>query len=383
MTIAIVTGTRPEIIKMYPIIKILDTNSIDYSYIHTGQHYDYELFLKFIEEFGIRRPDYTISFEESTVTGQVARIIKEVGLILDKILPALVLAEGDTNSVLASALAALKNRIPIAHIEAGLRSNDWRTVEEHNRRIVDHVSDILFSPSAMSSKNLRNEHVYGEIHTVGNTIIDAINLRLGKEYLDNDDHSKRNKLFSSLKIDPSIADNYILVTMHRSENVDDPRTLKQVLTALSDTKLNYLFPMHPHTLKRIHQYRLTKYLTNRIRIIDPVGYMAFLQLLKNCQFVITDSGGVQEEVTSPRINKRALILRDCTERPESVKSGHCVLCKIDRNEIVEQIQRFDKQSSRNISYNKCPYGDGTSAMKIVEIISNKFALKKIKNKVSS
>lgn len=168
MTIAIVTGTRPEIIKMYPIIKILDTNSIDYSYIHTGQHYDYALFLKFIEEFGIRKPDYSISIEESTVTAQLARIIKEVGLILEKLLPTLVLVEGDTNSVLASALAALKNRIPIAHIEAGLRSNDWRTVEEHNRRIVDHVSDVLFSPSAMSSKNLQNEHVYGEIHTAFN-----------------------------------------------------------------------------------------------------------------------------------------------------------------------------------------------------------------------
>ena len=381
MTIAIVTGTRPEIIKMYPIIKILETNSIDYSYIHTGQHYDYELFLKFIEEFGIRKPDYSISIEESSVTAQVSRIIKEVGLILEKLLPALVLVEGDTNSVLASALAALKNRIPIAHIEAGLRSNDWRTVEEHNRRIVDHVSDILFSPSATSSKNLRNEHVYGEIHTVGNTIIDAINLCLGKDYHNNGDHSsKRNELFSLLKVDLSIADNYILVTMHRSENVDDPHTLKQVLTALSDTKLNYLFPMHPHTLKRIRQYRLTKYLGNRIRIIEPVGYMAFLQLLKNCQFVITDSGGVQEEVTSPRINKRALILRDCTERPESVKSGHSVLCKIDRDEIVKRIERFDKHGSRvSASYN-CPYGDGTSAMKIVEIISNKFALKKINKK---
>ena len=133
--------------------------------------------------------------------------------------------------------------------------------------------------------------------------------------------------------------------------------------------------MHPHTLKKIHQYRLTRYLTNRISVIEPVGYMTFLQLLKNCQFVVTDSGGVQEEVTSPIINKRALILRDCTERPESVKSGHCVLCKIDHNMIVEQIERFDKQDSRITPSNKCPYGDGTSAMKIEKILSNKFDLK--------
>jgi len=376
MTVAIVTGTRPEIIKMYPIIKLFDSRSIDYAYIHTGQHYDYELFLKFIEEFRIRKPDYTISIDKSSAIDQVAIIIKQVGLILGKLLPSLVLVEGDTNSVLATALAALKTRIPIGHVEAGLRSNDWRTVEEHNRRIVDHVSDILFSPSAMSSKNLLDEHVYGEISTVGNTIIDAINLCLGKDYLDNNDHSSRNKLFSSLQIDPSIADDYILVTMHRSENVDDPNTLKQVLVALSDTKLNYLFPMHPRTLKRIHQYRLTKYLTKGIRIIDPVGYMAFLGFLKYCKFVITDSGGVQEEVTSPRINKRALILRDCTERPESVDSGHCVLCKIDRNEIVEQIERFDNYNSRNIASCNSPYGDGTSAIKIVEILSKKFPLER-------
>ncbi len=181
MTIALITGTRPEIIKMFPIMKIFDSRLIDYTYIHTGQHYDQELFIKFIEEFGVRKPDYHISMKEPNPIDQVSIILREVGAIINKLQPSLVLIEGDTNSVLASALAALKSTIPIAHVESGLRSNDWRTVEEHNRRIVDHVSDILFSPTEISSKNLHDEHVYGEVHTVGNTVMDAINLCLGKE----------------------------------------------------------------------------------------------------------------------------------------------------------------------------------------------------------
>ena len=368
MTIAVVTGTRPEIVKMYPIIKQFDSRSIDYKYIHTGQHYDYNLFLKFIEEFEIRRPDVCISADVSNPVNQVTSIMEKIGIVMNELRPSLVLVEGDTNSVLASALAALKSKIPIAHIESGLRSNDWKTVEEHNRKIVDHVSDLLFSPTAVSSRNLQNEHVHGEIHSVGNTIIDAINLCLDKEYHE----PEYNALLLSLGISPSVAKDYILVTLHRSENVDDPKNLKQVLIALSDSKLNYLFPMHPHTLKRILDYGLTKYLTKRIIVIEPLGYLSFLRVLRNCKFVITDSGGIQEEVTSQKLNKRALILRDCTERPESVDSGHCVLCTIQYDEIIEQIKRFDNVSFRNAASPNSPYGNGTAAMKICDILERRF-----------
>jgi len=139
MTIAIITGTRPEIIKMYPIIKLFDARATDYKYIHTGQHYDYDLFLKFIEEFEIRKPDIYISANTSNPVKQVSNIMDKIGSVMNDLHPSLVLVEGDTNSVLASALAALKSNIPIAHIESGLRSNDWKTVEEHNRKIVDHI----------------------------------------------------------------------------------------------------------------------------------------------------------------------------------------------------------------------------------------------------
>jgi UDP-N-acetylglucosamine 2-epimerase (non-hydrolysing) len=369
MTIAVITGTRPEIIKMYPIIKVFDSRSIGYKYIHTGQHYDYNLFLKFIEEFEIRKPDICISADVSNPVNQVASIMKEIGTVLNELRPSLVLVEGDTNSVLASALAALKSNIPIGHIESGLRSNDWKTVEEHNRKIVDHVSDILFSPTDVSTKNLQVEHVHGDIHTVGNTVIDAIKLCLSKsDFTNNKTDSKY--VLESLGID-ELANDFILVTIHRAENVDDMRILKQVLQALSDSNLKYIFPMHPHTLKRIQEYGLKRHVGKAIKIIEPVGYSEFITLLKKCRFVITDSGGVQEEITSPQINKRALVLRDCTERPESVDSGHSVLCKLDYDDILKHVAEFQRDDRANSSDN-APYGNGDTAIKIVKIVEKKF-----------
>lgn len=370
MTIALVTGTRPEIIKMFPIMKQLDSKLIEYTYIHTGQHYDYELFLKFIEEFDVRKPDYSISTQESNPVDQVSIILKKVGALLNKLKPSLVLTQGDTNSVLCSALAALKSSIPIAHVESGLRSNDWRTVEEHNRRIVDHVSDILFSPTETSTRNLYDEHVYGKIHTVGNTVIDAINLCFSKEYHQND-LSEEERRLTLMRIKPVAPDNFILITMHRAANVDNLGNLKQILMAISDSNLSYIFPMHPHTYKRIQEHALTKHLGRNIKIIDPLGYLEFMGLLRKCKFVITDSGGIQEEITSPLINKRALILRDCTERPESVESGHSVLCKIERKTILEQINYLEMNCSNVKKSAGSPYGSGYAAVKIAEILEKK------------
>jgi UDP-N-acetylglucosamine 2-epimerase (non-hydrolysing) len=365
MTIAVITGTRPEIIKMYPIMKLFDSRAIDYKYIHTGQHYDYDLFLKFIEEFKIRKPDIYISADVADPVNQVSSIMAKIGSVMNELHPTLVLVEGDTNSVLASTLAALKTGISIAHIESGLRSNDWKTVEEHNRKIVDHVSDILFSPTDVSTKNLQKEHVHGEIHTVGNTVIDAINLCLDGDDVQANDNTN-SKAFSRSRIEEQ--DDFVLVTLHRSENVDDIGIIKQILMALSESNLKYIFPMHPHTLKRIQEFGLIKDIGKAIKIIPPLGYFDFLKLMINCNFVITDSGGVQEEITSPKINKRALVLRDRTERPESVQSGHSVLCKIEKEVILEHIRILGMNVSKSPSSNKSPYGNGDSAIKIADIL---------------
>jgi UDP-N-acetylglucosamine 2-epimerase (non-hydrolysing) len=376
MTIAVITGTRPEIIKMYPIMRLFDSRSIDYKYIHTGQHYEYNLFIKFIEEFGIRKPDICISADISSPIKQVSTIMNKIGNVISQIRPSLVLVEGDTNSVLASALAALKSGTAIAHVESGLRSNDWKTVEEHNRRIVDHISDILFSPTDISTQNLTGEHVHGEIHTVGNTIIDAINLSLSheksgpqlqSEISDSTTLEREKVQFNNHKND----DEYVLVTLHRSENVDEMAILKLVFDALSESSHKYIFPMHPRTMKRVQQFGLMQSIGNNIKITEPVGYSDFLRLLKGCKFVITDSGGVQEEITSPQINKKAIVLRECTERPESVDSGHSVLCSIEHDDILELITEFHRDY-KAISLGAPPYGNGDSAFKITELVEKKY-----------
>ena len=360
MTFAIITGTRPEIIKLFPIMKLFSENAVDYKFIHTGQHFDYELSVKFIEEFGIRRPDYNIILTkcaELPQEQQTAEIMRKIGDIFrNEFFPSLVLIEGDTNSVLASALAAVKSNIPIAHLEAGLRSKDWKSFEEHNRRIVDCVADILFAPTSESANNLKMEHVHGDVHIVGNTVMDAIKLCLQS------DENCSNVNNNILKINS----HFVLVTLHRAENVDNRDFLRHVLTALSNSRHNYIFPMHPRTSKRIREFGLENLVTKQIIVTNPVGYSDFLRLLRMCMFVITDSGGVQEEITSPFINKRAIVLRKYTERPESIETGHAMLCKAEKNQILSAIKKIEKATE--ITTIQSPYGSGNSAEKIASIL---------------
>jgi UDP-N-acetylglucosamine 2-epimerase (non-hydrolysing) len=361
MTLTITTGTRPEIIKLYPVMRLLDLKGINYKFVHTGQHYDYEMSAKFIEEFGLRKPNYNIVLTSSEPPIQVSEIINKLTYILQDFDASLVMVQGDTNSVLASALAALKSDIPIAHIEAGLRSSDWRSAEEHNRRVVDVISHILFAPSEEAARNLRNEHLPGDIHPVGNTILDTVRLCL--ESVEND----------AKKEEDTDEDNFVLVTLHRSENVDNPETIKNILMALSDSGLNLIYPMHPRTSKNIQRFGLEKLISPRLRVTQPIGYYEFLRLLRKCKYVITDSGGIQEEITSPFINKNALVLRDFTERPESLKSGHAMLCpSLEYDKIIDAIIKMESLGDpRNVP---SPYGYGNSAEKIVEILEKEKCL---------
>ena len=370
MTFALITGTRPEIIKMIPLMKSLDSEGIDYKFIHTGQHHDFELFLKFIEDFNVKMPDYNINLTPSSGSiEQLSEMILKIGRILKELQPSSVIVQGDTNSVVASAFAAIKSRIPLVHVEAGLRSYDWRTPEEHNRRIVDHMSNVLFAPTTQSERNLRNEQVQGRIFMVGNTIVDAVELciqLMSTKYCYN--HSDKESILNkiNLKIDPAKC---VLLTLHREENVDNRDSLKQILSALADSGLHFVCPMHPRTVKRIHEFGLEDLISTSIKVIEPVGYFDLLTLLKICRFVISDSGGIQEEVTSPHINKHALILRDSTERPESIASGHTIMCPIDYNEIRMSIRKIEL-GEFPATQDVCPYGDGNSAHKIVEILKS-------------
>jgi UDP-N-acetylglucosamine 2-epimerase (non-hydrolysing) len=366
--VALVAGTRPEIIKLFPIMKLFDEQKIPYTFIFTGQHYSFNLFMNFIKEFKVRSPDFFIDLNyPDDAVSQFSMLITEIGKILKLSQPSSVIIAGDTNSVIATALTASKLRIPIIHIEAGLRSYDWRMQEEYNRRVTDHISDLLFAPTKEAVLVLEKEKVQGQIYLVGNTVIDAIRICLESdmEKYDNNKHDKLSKYEEIVKG----TENYVLLTLHREENVNNAHNLKTVLEVLSEFDFNCIFPVHPHTMQKLKEFDLGKSMGKNLKIIDPVGYIDFVNLMKNCQFVITDSGGIQEEITAPQINKKALVLRNSTERYESLLSGHAVLCNVEyvamKNAINNILNSLPVLQSKPTD---CPYGNGYSAEKIIEVL---------------
>lgn len=352
MNVAIVMGTRPEIIKLSPIVSQL--NKKNSTLILTGQHYDYNLSVQFIEELGIRRPDYSLNLHHSNPAMQTGEIIIRVAKILSKINTDTVVVQGDTNTVLATAIASLKTKIPITHVEAGLRSFDWRMPEEHNRIEVDHISELLFAPTENAKRNLLHENVHGKIFVTGNTVIDAIN-----KYAD----IAHKKSHISIEID-----NYILMTLHRTENVDNEKTLSSIVKAIIKSKEKIIFPVHPHTLKRLHEFNLYRKLKTsaNVLLLKSVGYFDILELMKKCSFILTDSGGIQEEATSPKIRKKVLVVRKTTDRPESVKAKMSEIVGTETKRIVAAIRKTS--DNPRIDTKSTPYGKGDSANQIITLI---------------
>lgn len=355
MKTAIVMGTRPEIIKLSPIIHQIRK---DDSIIFTGQHYDYNLSLQFIEELGIRKPDYSMKLSKTNPTIQIGEMIIKLGKILQKLKPDTVLVEGDTNTVLAASIASLKLGIPISHVEAGPRSFDWRMPEEHNRIQVDHISDLLFAPSYYAKKNLIAEQVHGKIFVTGNTIIDAIRM-----------YADKASGKSNLSIN---VEDFILMTLHRSENVDDKKTLSSIIKAVLDSNHDVIFPIHPRTVKRLHQFGLYSKLNEspNVLLIKPVGYFDMLELMKKCLFIVTDSGGIQQEATSPKIRKKVLVTRKTTDSPEAVAAGVAKVVGVGTNGILSEIKKTIKDPK--IRTKNTPYGKGNAAKQIIRIMQKCF-----------
>ena len=355
MKVAVVMGTRPEIIKLASVIEKLRDNSY---VIFSGQHYDYNLSMQFIEELKVKTPDVFIKLGSSEPPIQIAKIIMRLAKIFSEQKPDTVIVEGDTNTALAGAIASLKSGIPISHVEAGPRSFDWRMPEEHNRIQVDHISELLFAPSKLTRRNLLFEHVHGKIYVTGNTVIDAINK-----------YSKISKKKSNLDLK---VDNFILMTLHRGENVDDRRTLSSIVKAVLDSRENVIFPVHPRTLKRLKEFSLYSKLqdSDKILLFGPVGYFDMLELMKKCSFIITDSGGIQQEATSPRIRKRVLVTRKTTDSPEAVKAGVAKVVGADYSKIISAIKKTSKNPK--LSTKETPYGRGEAAKHIVKVIRKYF-----------
>ena len=355
MKIAIVMGTRPEIIKLSSIVKRL--NSRNSTIVFTGQHYDYNMSLKFIKDLGLRKPDYYMKLTklQNTTTDratQIGEIILKLAKIISSVDPDIVIVQGDTNTVLAAAITGLKCGIPISHVEAGLRSYDWRMPEEHNRIAVDHISEFLFAPTLYNKRTLQQEKVHGKISVTGNTSIDAI-----EENIKNIEDKKTLDLY---------VDDFALVTLHRGENVDDRESLSSIMRALLKSKINLVFPVHPRTVKRLRQFGLyEKIKTSNITLLPAVGYFDMLYLMKKCRFIISDSGGVQEEATSPKIKKRVLVVRKTTDRIEAIKEGYSELVGTCTDTIVKAIK---KNMDEKIQYSSSPYGTGNAGKKIIDIL---------------
>jgi len=356
MKTAIVLGTRPEIIKLSPIIKKL--NRRNNLIIFTGQHYDYELSMQFIQQLELRKPDYSLKITHNKPPLQISEIITKLSKIFEEEKPDIVIVEGDTNSVLAGGISSIKSGIPVSHVEAGLRSFDWRMPEEHNRIIVDHLSELLFAPTIISKNNLISENVHGRIFVTGNTSIDTINTY-------SDISKKKSKL--SVEID-----DYILMTLHRTENVDNKTILSSIVKGIINTHEKIIFPIHPHTLKRLHDFNLYNKLSKseNILLLDSVGYFEMLELMKGCSFIVTDSGGLQEEVTSPKIRKKVLVVRKTTDRPEAVEAGFAEVIGTDQKNITFSIKKTAKKPK--IKSKKTPYGNGNSSDQIIRKIQRYF-----------
>ncbi|TFG12462.1 UDP-N-acetylglucosamine 2-epimerase (non-hydrolyzing) [Candidatus Thorarchaeota archaeon] len=356
--IFVVIGTRPEIIKMAPIIHECRKRGTPHYVLHTGQHYSRKMSQEFFKDLDLAAPDKNLNIGSGSHSTQTAKALVGIEKELIQEKPDVVLVQGDTNAVLSAALAAVKLNIPVAHVEAGLRSYDVRMPEEHNRRLTDHASAYLFAPTENSKRILEDESVWGEIFVTGNTVIDTLESRI----------PIAQKRFSNS--DMNLPDEFALLTLHRAENVDDKEILSGIIEGLLRLETPIIFPAHPRTISRLRAFDMLLKLEDspKIRIIEPVGYLQFLYLMEEASFIITDSGGLQEEVTAPSLNKQAFVLRTSTERPEAVNSGHVMVVGIDKDVFPKRIKKgLDNPKKRR----SCPYGDGTAAIKILDILEKK------------
>ena len=357
MKVSIVMGTRPEIIKMAPVVKELEKRQDDYFILHTGQHYSYNLDRVFFDQLELPPAKYNLEAGSGSHAEQTAKILVGVEKVLEKESPDIVLVLGDTNSVFAGALAATKLHIKVGHIEAGLRSYDKQMPEEINRRLTDHCADYLFAPTEKAKTILRGEGIAEDkIFVTGNTIVDAVyqNLERARE---------KGDTLSTLHLNPR---GYFLVTLHREENVDSQQRLTSILEALDEVAVEYhlpvIYPIHPRSQKRMSQVGLTP---KNLKLIEPLAYLDFLQLASNARLILTDSGGVQEE--SCILGVPCVTLRDNTERPETIEVGSNILAGASPSRIIECTEFMLRRENKWEN----PFGDGKASERIVAIIKEK------------
>jgi len=360
MKIGIILGTRPEIIKLSSILRHCKKRGANYFIIHTNQHYSENMDAVFFEELELPKPKYELGIGSGSHGEMTGRMMSRLEEVLVKEKPQVVLVQGDTNTVMAGALVATKLGVKVGHVEAGLRSYDRTMPEEINRIVTDHIADYLFCPTKKQADILLKEGVgKDKISVTGNTIVDAV-------FECSEIAERKSDILSQYGLG---CDGFILLTSHRPATVDVKKNLLAVLKGVGEIAKEYdqkiVFPIHPRTRKMIEKFKIK--IPKSILLIDPVGYLDMLQLLKNALLLVTDSGGLQEE--SCILKKKCLVIRENTERPEAVDVGGCVLVGNDDPERI--LSEAKKLVKKKVMW-KNPFGDGKSGQRIFELIRGSF-----------
>ncbi|UOE55130.1 UDP-N-acetylglucosamine 2-epimerase (non-hydrolyzing) [Bacillus sp. CMF12] len=349
MKIVTVLGARPQFIKAAPVSRALRQNHQEII-VHTGQHYDANMSDIFFEELNIPKPDYHLAVGSGNHGKQTGEMMAKIEEIVLKEKPDYVLVYGDTNSTLAGSLVAAKLHIPVIHIEAGLRSFNKLMPEEVNRILTDHISEYLFCPTDTAVENLKNENITRNVINIGDVMYDAVlyNRELAKE---------KSRILEDAQLNKG---DYLLITIHRAENTDDPEKMKGILQAFSSTEETKVWPIHPRTKHKLADYGLNVEEIPNLKIIDPVGYLDMLTLEANARKIVTDSGGVQKEAYFMEVP--CVTVREQTEWVETLEGEANILVGTDQTKMTEAINKEVKPEYKQL------FGNGEAASKIVEVL---------------
>ena len=358
MKLVTVIGARPQFIKAAVVSRALQKyENIEEVIVHTGQHYDPDMSEIFFSELSIPKPKFNLNVSDYSHAEMTARMMMAVEDVFYKVKPDLVMVYGDTNSTLAASLVASKLHIPVAHVEAGLRSFNKSMPEEINRILTDHVSSYLFAPTKDALKNLQNEgFAKGQVFEVGDVMYDA------------------TKLFYDPTLENRFGKNYILTTLHRAENTNDLEILQKFLREIGQVShfIPVIFPIHPRTKKIINRNKLTLDTTGSLRVINPVGYKEMLSLIANSLLVLTDSGGLQKEAYF--MDKKCVTYRNETEWTELIDVGWNKLIKPNTQSFTREL--IDEFLAENVSYSEL-YGGGNASSKIASILFQDFGAENV------
>lgn len=350
MKVLTVVGARPQFIKAAPVSRALRKKGEEIL-VHTGQHYDQSMSEVFFEELQIPVPEYHLHVGSNSHGAQTGAMLTKIEEVLQKEKPDVVLVYGDTNSTLAGALAAAKLHIPVAHVEAGLRSFNKKMPEEINRVLTDHVSRWLFCPTEAAIDNLRREGIEQGVVHIGDVMLDTFlfNRKIAAE---------KSRILEQHQLEPK---NYLLITVHRAENTDDPARLQGIVDALNRIDVPAVLPLHPRTKGKLEAYHLQIH-NPLVNVIPPVGFLDMLQLEVHAKKIVTDSGGVQKEAFFAQVP--AITLRDETEWVETVEIGANCLVGTDTEKILKAINDF------TVDFRELPaiYGQGNAAEEIVQYL---------------